>query len=184
MAFPRLDAIRINSQVMFFMMAISIASGLMFGALPALRHAFDGRLDALKGRRLNAQAVLVVAEIAMATVLFVGGGLLMHSFVKLARVEVGYDPANVLTFQVSLPGSQRPVAELKTFAEELVERLRSIPNVTSAAYANQLPLVALENGLPLRATAELPPFPAQGPPPRGADARLVSTGTCRRWASV
>jgi predicted permease len=111
----------------------------------------------------------------MATVLFVGGGLLMHSFVKLARVEVGYDPANVLTFQVSLPGSRRPVAELKTFAEQLVERLRSIPNVTSAAYANQLPLVALENSLALRATTELPPYPAQGPPARGADARLVST---------
>ena len=173
MAFPRLDAIRINSQVLLFVMVISIASGLLFGALPALRHAFDGRLDALKGRRLNAQALLVVGEIAMATILFVGGGLLMHSFVKLARVEVGYDPANVLTFQVSLPGSQRPVAELKTFAEQLVARLRAVPNVTAAAYANQLPLVALENGLQIRATAAEPP--AQGPPPRGADARLVST---------
>ena len=174
MAFPRVEAIRINSQVLLFAIAISIGSGLLFGALPALRHAFDSRLEALKGRRLNAQALLVVAEIAMATVLLIGGGLLVHSFVKLARVEVGYDPTNVLTFQVSLPGSQRPVAELKTFAEELAGRLRSIPGVQSAAYANQLPLVALENGLQIRATAELPQ-PAQGPPARGADAQLVSS---------
>ena len=168
MAFPRLDAIQINSQVLLYAVAISIGSGLLFGALPALRG-----FDALKGRRLNAQALLVVAEMAMATVLFVGGGLLMHSFVKLARVEVGYDPTNVLTFQVGLPGSQRPVAELKTFAEDLVGRLRSIPGVQSAAYANQLPLVALENSLGIRETAEVPE--AFGPPARGADARLVSS---------
>jgi predicted permease len=97
----------------------------------------------------------------------------MHSFVKLARVEVGYDPTNVLTFQVSLPGSQRPVAELKTFAEDLVARLHSIPGVQSAAYANQLPLVALENGLQIRASAQEPPSQG-GPPSRGADVRLVS----------
>jgi putative ABC transport system permease protein len=172
--FPRLEAVRINSQVLAYALAISVGSGVLFGALPALRHAFDNRVDALKGRRLNAQRLLVVAEMAMATVLFVGGGLLMHSFAKLARVEVGYDPTNVLTFQVSLPGPRRPVPELKTFAEDLVARLRSIPGVQSAAYANQLPLVALENSLAIRATAELPSYPAQGPPMRGADARLVS----------
>ena len=111
----------------------------------------------------------------MATVLFVGGGLLIHSFFKLTRVEVGYDPSNVLTFQVSLPGAQRPPAALKTFAEELVVRLRSIPGVQSAAYANQLPLVALENTLGIRETAEVPE--AFGPPARGADARCrASTG--------
>jgi predicted permease len=173
MAFPRLEAIRINAQVLLYAVLISIGSGLLFGALPALRHAFDGRLEALKGRRLNAQALLVVAETAMATVLFVGGGLLMHSFVRLARVDVGYDPTNLLTFQVSLPGLQRPVAELKTFAEDLVARLRSIPGVQSAAYANQLPLVALENGLQIRASAQEPPS-SGGPPSRGADVRLVS----------
>jgi predicted permease len=172
MAFPRLDAIQINSQVLLYAVALSIGAGLLFGTLPALRHAFDDQLDALKGRRLNAQALLIVAEMALATVLFVGGGLLMQSFVRLARVEVGYDPTNLLTFQVSRPGSQRPVAELKTFAEDLVTRLRSIPGVQAAAYANQLPLVALENSVAIRETAEVPE--AFGPPARGADARLVS----------
>ena len=54
---------------------------------------------------------------ALATLLLVGGGLLIHSFVKLAHVDPGFDPTNVLTFQVSLPGAQRPVADLKAFAE-------------------------------------------------------------------
>ena len=171
--FPRLQAIRINSQVLVYAVAVSIASGLLFGLLPALRHGFDSRMDALKGRRLNAQGLLVVAEMAMATVLFVGGGLLIHSFVKLTQVEVGYDPANVLTFQVSLPGALRSVADQKRFAEDFVARLQSIPGVQSAAYANQLPLVALENGLQIRASAREPPSQG-GPPARGADVRLVS----------
>jgi putative ABC transport system permease protein len=156
-----------------YAVAVSIASGLLFGLLPALRHGFDSRMDALKGRRLNAQGLLVVAEMAMATVLFVGGGLLIHSFVKLTQVEVGYDPANVLTFQVSLPGALRSVADQKRFAEDFVARLQSIPGVRSAAYANQLPLVALENGLQIRASAQEPPSQG-GPPARGADVRLVS----------
>jgi putative ABC transport system permease protein len=170
MGFPRLEAIRIDSPVLLYALAISIGSGLLFGALPALRH---GRLDVLRGWRFNAQSWLVVAEIAMATVLFVGGGLLIHSFVKLAQVEVGYDPTNVLTFQVSLPGPQRPPAALRTLADELVARLHSIPGVQSAADANQLPLVSLENSLGIRETAEVPE--AFGPPARGADARLVSS---------
>ena len=55
----------------------------------------------------------MVTEIALATVLLIAGGLLIRSFGKLVRVELGYDPENVVTFQVSLPGGRRPPQQLK-----------------------------------------------------------------------
>jgi hypothetical protein len=76
---------------------------------------------------------LVAGEIALATVLLIGGGLLIHSFARLATVDRGYDSANVLTFQVALPAERYPLADLKSFAEDLVERLRSVPGVQAAA---------------------------------------------------
>jgi len=103
--------------------------------------------------------------------LLVAGGLLMHSFVKLARVDPGYDAVNVVTFQVALPGDRYPGPRLKAFAEDVVARLRVIPGVHGAAYANQLPLVGLRDTAGgLRKT----PDPNSPPVPDGPDARVVS----------
>lgn len=107
----------------------------------------------------------------MATMLLVSGGLLMRSFVALLRVEPGYDAANVLTFQVNLPIDLYPDARLRAFAEDLMARVRLVPGVTSAAYANQLPLIGL------RDTAGglwKSPDPNRRSAPNGADARFVS----------
>jgi putative ABC transport system permease protein len=182
-AFPRLDAIGINAPVFVFAAAVSLATGLFFGLIPALRYARGAQMEVLRGatgtsaeqagfgRRLGVQGLFVVAEIAIATLLFVGGGLLIHSFVRLARVDSGYDPTDVLTFQVSFPGAQRPAAELKTLAEDLVARFEHLPGVRSAAYANQLPLVAIENSIELRTSLEQP-LPTSSP--AAPDVRLVS----------
>src|SRR5439155_411342 len=72
-------------------------------------------------------------------------GLTLRSFVKLENVEPGYDPSHVMTFQVSLPGAQRPAPQMKAFAEDFTSRLRSVAGVRSAAYANQLPFVGLRD---------------------------------------
>ena len=74
------------------------------------------------------RGLLVVAQIAIALTLLAAGGLLIRSFVKLLRVDAGYDPTNVLTFQVALPHERYPSPRLELFAEDLVARLR----VTSA----------------------------------------------------
>ena len=63
-------------------------------------------------------------EVALATVLFVGGGLMIHSFARLSRVEPGFDPADVLTFQVALPAERYPLPRLKTFADDIVAGVR------------------------------------------------------------
>jgi predicted permease len=81
----------------------------------------------------------VVAEIAMAMMLLVGGALLIHSFLRLSSVERGYNPTNVLTFQAATQGPSR--AENMAFADRLVARLASLPGVTAVGYSNNLPLV-------------------------------------------
>jgi putative ABC transport system permease protein len=109
----------------------------------------------------------------MATVLLVGGGLLMRSFVKLATVDRGFDPTNVLTFQVSLRGDKHPTAELKTFAADLVARLRSVPGIEAAGYARQLPMVQLRESFTFRTTPGPGEF-SDYSPEVSPDARFVS----------
>lgn len=166
---PRLDEVRLDTEVLLFTAAISTLTGIAVGLVPALASTassgFGGR------RHFRIRSVLVLAEIAMATMLLVSGGLLMRSFVALLRVDPGYDAASVLTFQVNLPIDLYPDARLRTFAEDLVARLRLVPGVTSAAYANQLPLIGL------RDTAGglwKSPDPNRRSAPNGADARFVS----------
>lgn len=111
----------------------------------------------------------------MTTALVIGGALLLRSFVNLATVDRGYDATEVLTFQVSLPADGRSPAERIARAEDLVARLRLLAGVQAAAYANQLPLVALENSLSLR-TTPAPPAAPPAPSPTAPDVRLVSSG--------
>ena len=166
---PRLDEIRLDTSVLAFTIVLSVTTAIICGVVPALRHS---RLSGIDLRRANRPSgAFVVAEIAMATMLLVAGGLLMRSFVKLASVDPGYDAANVVTFQIALPSDRYPAARIKAFAEEVVARLRTKRGVQGAAYANQLPLVSLRDTAGgLRRTAE-----ATGPPsPDAPDARIVS----------
>jgi hypothetical protein len=100
----------------------------------------------------------------MAMILFVGGGLLIHSFVKLSRVSLGYDPREVMTFQVSLPAESLD-QRLRTVADGLVERLLALPHVRSAGYVESLPLTRVSRRfVPLRTTPEMT-GPLRRPPP-------------------
>jgi predicted permease len=183
---PRLDEVSIDLVALGFTVGISLATGVLFGLMPALRHARPEGSSALAERsgatasgfaftrRLGVRGLHL--EVGLAMVLLAGGGLLIRSFARLSSVDGGYDPANVLTFQVAMPVDRYPVARQKTFASDLVERLRSVPGVERAAYANQLPMVGLTNSFPLRRT----PFvetPGRAPEPAPLDSpeiRLVS----------
>ncbi len=151
LSIPRIDEVGVDATVLGFSFAISLATGVLFGLGPALRYARSDNAVALRdgerstatgfrvGRHLSVRSALVVAEVGLAMVLLAGGGLLIRSFIALSSVDAGYDPANVVTFQVAVPADLYPPARVKSFAEELVTRLRSVPGVESAAYANQLP---------------------------------------------
>jgi putative ABC transport system permease protein len=148
---PRLDEVSIDGSVLAFTVGASLLTGLLFGALPAIRqsrpqawHALrQGTAAAISGfslfRRQRALGVLVVAEIAMATVLLIGGGLLIHSFVRLTSVDAGFDPRGVLTFQIALPPG-RPDQDLRNLARQVTERLQARPDVRAVGYAEALPM--------------------------------------------
>jgi putative ABC transport system permease protein len=188
LSFPRIDEIGIDPWVLMFSIGTSVAAGVLFGLAPALRHARSDTTAALRdgghatvsgfgvARRVSLRSALVVAEIGIAMVLLAGGGLLIRSFARLSGVDAGYHPAHVLTFQVAVAADRYPPTRLKAFAEELVARLRSVPGVERAAYANQLPMVSLINSFPLRAAPfqETPGRPPEPPPAGTPDIRLVS----------
>ena len=111
---PRLSEIRIDTTVIWFTMALSFATGLLFGVVPAfhsttsslsrtLKEAGRGRLTTRGGARMR--GALVIGEMALAVMLLAGAGLFIRSFVKLASVDPGFHAAQSLTFELSLPDS-------------------------------------------------------------------------------
>jgi predicted permease len=138
---PRLDQIGIDGSVLAFTVGVALVSGLLFGLIPAIQQSRQRETDVLREKHAShrIRGTLVVAEIAMAMMLLVGGALLIHSFLRLSSVERGYDATNVLTFQAATQGPSR--AENLAFADRLVGRLASLPGVMAAGYANNLPLV-------------------------------------------
>jgi putative ABC transport system permease protein len=182
--FPRLDDIGVDPTVLAFTLAVSVGAGLLFGLAPALRSARPTQMDALRAtvgtsttglgffRPQRLRQALVFVQVVAAFVLLVGGGLLMHSFLKLSSVDTGYDADRVLTFQVALPPARYPATSFAAFADALVARLRTAPDVRAAAFAQQLPTVAMRDSFRVTRLGAPPPSPSAPPP--FADQRLVS----------
>jgi predicted permease len=176
---PRLEEIQIDGTALVFSVATTLSVGLLVGVFPIVRYALARQLDTLKaglsniasphsGPSRGGRAAILVTQSALATMALIGGGLLVHSFVKLANVDPGYEASHLLTFTVrssSQPGSV-------PFSEEIAERLRAVPGVTAAGYAELLPMVRFRTGAPL---APARPMPAGTPPPPSPiDLRSVS----------
>jgi putative ABC transport system permease protein len=153
--FPRLDEVSLDASALSFVAITTIVASALVGVLPAVAHARPQhtadalRMSASTGmagfsllRRGRAHAILVLVEVALAMVLLTGGGLMLHSFARLSRVEPGFDPGNVVTFQVALPPDRYPLPRLKAFADDVVAHLRRVPGVTAAAHG-QPPMVRL-----------------------------------------
>jgi putative ABC transport system permease protein len=189
LSIPRINEIGVDVTVLAFSVVVAIVTGILFGLVPAFRFARADDTVAMRegeratsstyrlGRHVSLRGALVVAEVGLAIVLLAGGGLLIRSFVKLSNIDAGYDPSNVVTFQVALPADVYRPSRAKAFAEELVGRLRSIAGVETAAYANQLPMVDLVNSFPLGSRPLPRPEPGRPPGPRPgrtSDIRLVS----------
>jgi len=187
-SFPRLEEVSIDGAMLGFTFAISVATGLVFGVWPAFRQTRLDAIDALRPsgsqpagfrrlRRRRAQGLLVLAEVAMATTLFVGGVLLIRSFLNLSNVKPGYDARNVLTFQVALP-PDRPSRDLMRLAAEIAERIQALPGVQAAGYAESLPMTQVSQRFTRISTTPLPPSPPGPPEAPGTtdnpDTQLVS----------
>jgi putative ABC transport system permease protein len=147
---PRIEDIGIDSRVVWFSLALSLLTGLLFGLTPALQSARANLIDALKQdsrgsfgnvRATRTRAILVVAEIAVAVVLVSGAGLLLKSFSRLTRVNPGFDPENVTTLSIALPQTRYPQrAQQAEFYRRLVEEAAALPGVESAGVTSYLPI--------------------------------------------
>jgi predicted permease len=145
---PRLREIQVDGTVLGFALGLSILTGLAVGLLSALRVASASVMSQLRpivlhasaaaaGIRLRPSSVLVVAEIAATVVLMSGGGLLVTSFVRLVQVDLGYDPRNVASLQVSLPKARYGTPEAhERFYREVSSELRGLPGVSAVAATN------------------------------------------------
>ncbi len=147
---PHVEHAGVDARVLAFTFGLSLATGVLFGLLPALRASSPEMEEALKEesrtgtagrRRLRAQSTLVVAETALALVLLVSAGLLVHSFVRLSEVKTGFDAENVLAARIRLtPARYSTTAAAGQFFDALVQRMRANPAVEAAAVSRMLPL--------------------------------------------
>ncbi|MGH7464782.1 MAG: FtsX-like permease family protein, partial [Longimicrobiales bacterium] len=146
---PRALEIGLDGNVLVFTLAVSIATGLIFGLAPALHltrrtvtqslRDGTGRTTA-SGARQQVRRLLVVSEVALAVVLVVGSGLMLRSFAELQKVDPGFDPEGLLSFQLFLPAATYPEPiDQAAFFERIVDRLRALPGVTAAAGMSGLP---------------------------------------------
>jgi putative ABC transport system permease protein len=148
-AVPRLDAIGLDTRLLGFAFLVSLVAGILFGLAPALRASKLTLTESLKesGRgsgsggkeRSRLRDALVVSEVALAFVLLAVAGLLIQSFLHLTRVDPGFDPHHVLTFQLDSP-ARRQGSQLPAFFREIVDRMSGLPGVTSASAVASLPL--------------------------------------------
>src|SRR5688572_22820685 len=145
---PRLDAIGLDARVLGFALATTAAVALVAGLWPALRARAIGSLAAPRtGRRATGHAFatlrksLVVAQVALATVLLAGAGLLLRSVDQLLSVPTGFDAERVLTMQVVVPrGAVNGEAEGLALLERVLEAVRALPGVDEVALTSLLPL--------------------------------------------
>ncbi|MEJ7813445.1 MAG: ABC transporter permease [Gemmatimonadaceae bacterium] len=146
---PRADEIRVDGLVMAFTLGISLVTGLLFGVVPALQTSKTNLQETLKegGRSSSAdrgghavRRVLVVSEVALALTLLIGAGLLLKSFARLQRVETGFDPGGLLTFNVQLPAAKYPsdTAQI-AFFDQVLPRLAGVAGVQSVGASSTMP---------------------------------------------
>ncbi len=165
---PRLQQTRVDAMVFGFTSAVSLLASLVFGVAPALKASRPDLQQVLREesrssggvRRRRLSRAIATAEIALALVLLVAAGLLLRSFVRLQRVDLGFNPANLLTVRMALPEARYgAAAQVAAFYQELPERVRAKPGVTAAAIASHAPLAG--SGFNLSMFIEGRPQPAR-----------------------
>jgi predicted permease len=171
---PRLNEIRLGAVHALFTIGLCTLTALTFGFIPLLRIGtssttlHDSSRGAAAANRNRARHVLMGAQVALALVLLVASGLLVRSFVRLRALDLGFDPASRLTFQVGLPPGAYPTREQIVRGHQAVlSRIASLPGVRSASIVNCVPMSGRGfcGGAPLFTEGE--------PPPRNESARPI-----------
>jgi putative ABC transport system permease protein len=170
---PRAKEIGIDGTVLAFGLLSALVTSVLFGLAPIVHSRVQSLHGALKeGQRTTGSPLrqrfrrtLVVAEMALAVVLVIGCGLMIRSFSQLSRVELGFRPDHLLTFQIKLPNKVYPDdKEAVAFLQRAVERLRVLPGVENATLMTGLPPNRPVNANDLFIVGKTPPRPGEGPP--------------------
>src|SRR5580692_8392461 len=145
---PRLDTIQIDSSVLIFTVISSLVAAAIFGLAPAWRAARPDVMIVLRGTSRSeglsrgglSRKIVVGLEVALAYVLLIGSGLMVRSFLELQRIDPGFNPHGLLTFQVQSDRFPKTPEERAVATRQLRERLSSIPGVQSVTAATPFPL--------------------------------------------
>jgi putative ABC transport system permease protein len=144
---PRVENVRLSATVVLFTGALVLGTTMLCGLVPAM-HASEDQLrgSLAEGARTmsrgrgRVRSMLVVSEIALALVLLVGAGLMLRSFDRMQRVDLGFRPANTLTMSVSLPADHyRSGSEMRRFHDRVLSELARVPGAKAVAAVNWLP---------------------------------------------
>ena len=146
---PRLDDIRIDGMVLAYSALAGIVSAVIFGIVPALRASRPALMNVLRGISRTSgmgsgaflRNVVVMAEVALSFMLLIGAGLMFRSFLKLQQIDPGFDPHNLLTFQMEgIRLNRRTPEQRAAFIHVITEQLRSIPGVQNVTASFPFPL--------------------------------------------
>jgi putative ABC transport system permease protein len=146
---PRLNETGLDGSVLLYTLALSLATGALFGLGPAFQAVRLDLQEALKeggsrstagAQRQRLRGSLLVGEFALALMLLIGSALLVQSLLRIQRVEPGIDPRNVLTMKMSLGGSgYGTTAAVDDLLHRVIQRIESLPGVGAAAAVSSLP---------------------------------------------
>ena len=152
---PRVSDIKLDGAVLAFTLLLSLATGIVFGLVPAWQASHVDLNTALKSGTRGAggsegkhrmRNALVMTEVALALILLICASLLIQSFARLGRVDTGMRTERLFTARVGLPGAAYPKAEsIISFFDRLMPRIRAIPGVESATTVWPLPLSGSNN---------------------------------------
>ncbi|HEV2425072.1 MAG TPA: ABC transporter permease [Terriglobia bacterium] len=144
---PRLAQASIDDHVLGFSLLLAIATSILFGLAPALQASRIDLAGSLKeqmrgstSRHDRVRGALVIAQVTLGLVLVTSAGLLMASFLHLENGDLGFKPDHLLTYWFSLPESQYKAPQQVAFFDQLLDRMRALPGVQSAAGVWPLPL--------------------------------------------
>ncbi|MBV8846212.1 MAG: ABC transporter permease, partial [Bryobacterales bacterium] len=195
--FLRQVTISMDAEVLGFTAVVAILTAVIFGIVPAIQASKPNLVNSLKesGRsgtdtaaRHHARSALVALQIAMALVLLIGAGLMINSFLRVQRTDLGANPQNLLTFEFRFPQGEaiKPYSRYRglglwdispqttlTFTR-LFDRLQSLPGVTSVAGINRPPLTA--GGVPMPFLIEGRPAPPSASQGNGSSQEQAQTG--------
>ena len=169
-ALPRAEEVHLDGRVLLFMLAASVLAGILFGLAPALKNSQRDLQDTLKeggrgssGPRHRAQRVFVTIEMALTVVLLAGAGLMIRSLTKLWSVDPGFDPHNVLTFDLSFPAATGSPDATRATWRQIHDRLDAVPGIRASSLS--------AGAIPLQSNPEVP-FWLEGQPKPSSQAAM------------